>query len=74
VDALRQFGDQPVVRRGVIDAMAREDAPMVQVALIDLAVDLREKESIATLRQLTQDQKVNEVVRERAQKGLSELE
>src|SRR5678810_726677 len=47
VDALRQFGDKPVVRRGLIDAMTRGDSPMVRVALIDLAVDLQEKESIA---------------------------
>jgi HEAT repeat protein len=74
VDALRQFGDQPVVRRGVVEAMTRQESPMVQIALINLAVDLREKESIETLRQLTEDQKVNETVRQRAQKGLTELE
>jgi HEAT repeat protein len=74
VDALRQFGDQPLVRRGVVQAIAREESPMVQVALIDLAVDMREKESIATLRQLSQDQELNEAVRDRAQKGLAELE
>ena len=74
VDALRQFGDRPVVRRGVIEAMTRQESPIVQIALIDLAVDLREKESIATLRQLTQDQKVDDTVRDRAQKGIAELE
>jgi HEAT repeats/Putative zinc-finger len=74
VEALRQFGDRPVVRRGVIEAMTRQESPMVQIALIDLAVDLREKESIATLRQLTQDQKVDYTVRDRAQKGIAELE
>jgi HEAT repeats len=74
VDALRQFGDRPVVRQGVIEAMTRQESPMVQIALIDLAVDLHEKESIPTLRQLTQDRKINETVRERAQKGLAQLE
>jgi hypothetical protein len=74
VDALRQFGDQPVVRRGVLEAIARQQSPMVQIALIDLAVDLREKESVPTLRQLTEDQNTNASVRERAQKGLAELE
>jgi len=74
VDALRQFGDQSVVRRGVVEAMTRQDSPMVQIALIDLAVDLHQKESLGTLRQLSQDQNVNETVRERAQKGISELE
>jgi hypothetical protein len=74
IDALRQFGDQSIVRRGVIQAMAREESPMVQVALIDLAVDLKERESIGTLRQLTQNVKTNESVRERARKGIAELE
>jgi hypothetical protein len=74
VDALRQFGDQPIVRRGVVDAMARQHSPMVQIALIDLAVDLHEKESIDTLRQLTEDQTINAAVRERAQRGISKLE
>ena len=74
VDALRRFGDQPVVRRGVVEAITRQESPMVQIALVDLAVDLREKESIATLRQLTEDHNINETVRQRAQKGLAQLE
>jgi HEAT repeat protein len=74
VDALRQFGEQPIVRRGVIEAMTRQESPMVQVALIGLAVDLHEKESIATLRQLSDDKNVDVAVRERARKGLAELE
>jgi HEAT repeat protein len=74
VDALRQFGNQPVVRRGLVEAMTRQESPMVQIALIDLAVDLHEKESIDTLRELTQDQNLDPAVRDRAQKGLTELE
>jgi hypothetical protein len=74
VDALRQFGDQPVVRQGIVTALSQQESPMVQIALIDLAVDLKEKASIGALRQITQDQKLDGTVRERAQKGLSELE
>jgi hypothetical protein len=73
VDALRQFGNQPVVRRGLIDAMKHDESPMVQIALIDLAVDLHEKESVDTLRQFTQDQGIDPAVRDRAEKGLEEL-
>lgn len=74
VDALRQFGDQPAVRQGVVQAITREESPMVQVALIDLAVDLREKESITSLKQMVQDRNFNPAVRYRAEKGLAELE
>lgn len=73
VDALRQFGNQPVVRRGIVDAMARQEAPMVQIALIDLAVDLREKQSVVALQQLAQDQNSDPAVRDRAEKGLEAL-
>jgi hypothetical protein len=73
VDALRQFSDQPGVRRGVIEALSRTESPMVQVALIDLAVDLRERESIDTLRRITDDRAFDAAVRERARRGITEL-
>ena len=44
VDALRQFGDQPAVRKGILEALPRQDSPMVQVALVDLAADLKDNE------------------------------
>jgi hypothetical protein len=47
---------------------------MVQIALIDAAVDLRDKESVGTLRQLTQDQSADSAVRDRAEKALEQLE
>src|SRR5215469_10797026 len=74
VDALRQFGNQPVVRRGLVAAISQQESPMVQIALIDAAVDLRDKESVGTLRQLTQDQSADSAVRDRAQKALEQLE
>jgi len=74
VDALRQFGNQPVVRRGLVEAISQQESPMVQIALIDAAVDLRDKESVGTLRQLTQNQSADYAVRDRAQKALEQLE
>src|SRR5215467_107967 len=74
VDALRQFGNQPVVRRGLVNAISQQESPMVQIALIDAAVDLRDKETVGALRQLTQDQSADSAVRDRAQKALEQLE
>jgi hypothetical protein len=74
IDALRQFGDQPVVRHGAVQAIARQDSPMVQIALIDFVVDLREKESVETLQQLAKNETLDQDVRARAEKGLMELE
>lgn len=74
IDALQQFGTQQIVRNGIVQALTRQDSPMVQMALIDLVVDWREKESVNPLRILSQNQNLNEAVRERAQDGLTQLQ
>jgi hypothetical protein len=74
VDALRQFGDRPVVRRGVVDAIVREESPMVQIGLIDFVVDLHEQDAVEALRFVSENQKLDGAVRERAEKGLIQLE
>ncbi len=74
VDALRRFGEQPAVRSGIVEALVHQESPMIQIALIDLIVDLGQKESIGTLRQLTADQSVHDAVRERAEKSIAQLE
>jgi hypothetical protein len=74
VDALRRFGERPAVRRGVVEALGHPESPVVQIALIDLAVDLSEKESVGALKQLSQDDRLDNTVRERAQKAVAALE
>jgi hypothetical protein len=74
VDALKKFGESQVVRKGVLQVLARQDAPMVQVALIDYVVDMQDKESIDALKQLAQNTSVNESVRQKAEWGLEHLQ
>jgi anti-sigma factor RsiW len=73
VDAVRRFGRHALVRQGVLEALARQQSPLVQIALIDLVVEWRERRSIQVLRQLQADQSVNEAVRQRAAWGLQQL-
>jgi anti-sigma factor RsiW len=74
VDALKKFGQTQVVRQGVLQALKKQDAPMVQVALIDYVVDTQYKESAGALKELTQNNSVNETVRQRAEWGLEHLQ
>jgi hypothetical protein len=73
IDALERFASQDVVRRGTIQAVDRQVSPLVQIALIDFMVKVNERESIGTLRRLSQDPKVNAAVRARAAWGLQQL-
>jgi hypothetical protein len=73
VSALEKFGEQQVVRRGLVEALGYQDSPLVQAALIDAVLALRETESVDTLRRLTLDVSVDEKVRKLAERALQQL-
>jgi hypothetical protein len=73
IDALARFADERQVRQGAVDALQSATSPMVQIALIDFVVGVRESSSIETLRKLAADQSLNELVRARASQGLDRL-
>jgi HEAT repeat protein len=73
VDALQRFAEQPVVRRGSIEALDRATSPLVQIALIDFLVEFNARESVATLSRLSQDSTLNDAVRARAAWGLQQV-
>jgi len=74
VDALHVFGSSPVVHRAIAGAISAEQPPLVQVALIDLAADLKDKDAVPELRRLARDTSADAGVRERAQWGLEKLQ
>jgi hypothetical protein len=73
IDALRAFAAVDSVRTGLVDALGSQPSPLVQIALIDTMVDIRERRSVKALRTLADDQKQNEAVRQRARRGLQQL-
>ena len=74
VDALAKFGNNPDVRRALVDSLPVQDSPLVQIALIDLLVQFKDKDAAAELRKLAQDSQANEEVRQRASAALQKLE
>lgn len=74
VDALRQFGDSPVARRGIAQSLGRQDSPLVQVALLGLIGDLHDKGAVPEVRALAARTDTDPTVRERALKLASQLE
>ena len=74
VDALGKIAADPAVRRALADAIPGQDSPLVQVALIDLLVDLRDARAAPALRALADDAQANQEARQRAAWGLERLE
>jgi hypothetical protein len=73
VDALAKFAADPEVRRALADSLAVQDSPLVQIALIDLLVQLHAREGVPVIVKLSQDKDANEAVRQRAVSALEKL-
>jgi hypothetical protein len=73
LDALSRYGSRPEVRRGLIEALPGQQSPLVQVALIDLLVDLHDPSAVQQFKRFQQDPKVDPTVRKRADWGIQQL-
>ena len=73
VDALYLFRENPMVRKALVRSLSRQTSPLVQIALIDLMVEIRETRATDALKKLIQDDKLNQAVRQQAEWGLKQL-
>lgn len=73
LDALRHYGDRSEVRTGLMDALQAQQSPLVQIALIDLLVELRDADAVQRLKNLQQTPNLNPAVRQRTEWGLRQL-
>ena len=73
IDALYLFADLPIVRQGIIRSIPRQDCPIVQTALIDLIVDIREKRAVKALKQLLNKQVLEPGVKQHAESSIQKL-
>jgi HEAT repeat protein len=73
VDALEKYAGDPQIRRALVDAVPLQDSPLVQVSLIDLLVQLNDKDSAPALQRLAGDPRADEMVRQRAATAMQKL-
>ncbi|NUO81323.1 HEAT repeat domain-containing protein [candidate division KSB1 bacterium] len=72
-EALGLYGNEDLVRQGIVASLPRQTSPLVQIRLIILLTELREKKAHAALQQLMQNEQLNQEVRKQAEIGLKEL-
>ena len=73
LDALSRHGRQPQVHKGILDSLQQEQSPLVQVALIDLLLEWRDRDAAQRLQQLEQTPNLNPTVRQRVEWAKSKL-
>jgi len=73
VDALYLFRDAQGVKESLAASLAGQQAPLVQIALIDLLVEVRETHAADSLKALIASGELDPAVKQRAEQGLKEL-
>jgi len=73
VDALAKFASSPEVRKALVDSLPVQDSPLVQIALVDLLVQLEARDAVPAMRKLAQQADANEQVRARAAAAADKL-
>ena len=73
VEAMRSFGDNQWVRNELVKSLASQSSPLVQVGLIDLMVELNEQNSLEVLREMADNQYINDTVKQRAKWGIQQI-
>jgi HEAT repeats len=73
LDALEKFADDANVRKALVDSLAQQNSPLVQIALIDALVHMHNRSAAGEFRKLSKDTDVNAAVQQRARWGLEKL-
>ncbi len=74
VDALQKFAADPELTRAMVDAIPAQDTPLVQIALIDMLVQLNARGATGDLERLSKNMQLDEMVRQRAAWALHKME
>jgi hypothetical protein len=73
IDALYLFRDRPGVRESLVKSLAVQTYPLVQVALIDFLVEVRESRAAEALKTLIAGGELTPEVKARAEQGLKQI-
>jgi hypothetical protein len=73
VEALTPHAHDDLVRAGLLSALPRESAPIVQVAMIELLAAVREPGAIPLFDEISRSENVDKSVREAARRALATL-
>jgi len=73
LEALGKFHNQPHVRKALIASLRTQKDPLVQIALIRLMVEMKEKNITKELERISNDEEALPAVKEEAQAGIFKL-
>ncbi|MBI3189755.1 MAG: HEAT repeat domain-containing protein [Ignavibacteriales bacterium] len=73
LDALSRNLNQTDVKQELLETLPKQESPLVQLAFIDLMVQIREKSSVDILKRMLKNPEMNKSVKQRIEQGIQEL-
>lgn len=70
MEALGKFRDEPVVRKALVLSLPKQTDPVIQIALIQLIVELKEKNAVEPLQHIIENETTLESVKDEAHLGI----
>jgi hypothetical protein len=70
IDALIKFSDDPMVRKALIASLGKQTDPVIQIALIQLMVELKDKDAVRPLQNIIENESLLEAVKDEAHHGI----
>lgn len=73
VTSLSKYVDNPKVREGLILSITKQESPLVQIALAELMVTLKEQKSINSMEALLQKPNINSAVKQKLEESIKQI-
>lgn len=73
IDALFRYSGRPEVRKGLIKAIPYQDSPLILVTISKAMVILQEKDSVGKLKQLLNDDRLDNTAKEQIRESIQKL-
>jgi len=73
INALQRYGDNEVVRMALLNSFSFQQNPAVQISLINVLVDIKEKRALEIFNEIIEDQDLIDEVRKQAALGAENL-
>jgi hypothetical protein len=73
LEALSHFMQEPQVRKALVNSLAKQKDPIVQISLIQLLVKMKEKGVVNDLQKIVDDEQTIQAVKDEAYSGIMKL-
>ncbi len=72
-EALFRFRGEPRIRKALVNSLSQQEDPLMQLTLINMLVELKERSAINEMQKMLMDSDTQEVVKTRLRVGIAEL-